>query len=274
MDEQARGLAEDLSENWLRAIGRRHSTRTYTGKPVSAEQLGSLREVVSSFTPWTDAGVELIEHATPDLFTGIVGSYGRIKGAPSALVVLVDTDSASAQAHAGYLGEAAVLQATSLGLGTCWVGGGFSESAVSRHVNGLSGRRVVAIIAVGHPAERLSATDRSMKLLANSAKRKPAAELMAEGGRDWPQWALAAVETARTAPSAVNRQPWRFRLDGDDLVISQDKPDGGKHKLCRSLDCGIAMLHAELGARSAGERRWWRDAAGTGLDVATLVAEG
>jgi len=77
------------------------------------------------------------------------------------------------------------------------------------------------------------------------------------------------VETARLAPSAINRQPWRFRLDGDSLVIAQDNAFETP-KVTKRLDCGIAMLHAHLGAVAEGVVGAWTDLEG-GLDVARFT---
>ena len=80
---------------------------------------------------------------------------------------------------------------------------------------------------------------------------------------------MAAVETARLAPSAVNRQPWRFRFDAGALVIARDNAVEFP-RVSKRLDCGIAMLHAELGARATGVHGAWRDLS-IGLDVARFV---
>ena len=40
----------------------------------------------------------------------------------------------------------------------------------------------------------------------------------------WPDWVKAAVEAARLAPSAVNRQPWRFQIELDSITVRVDSP--------------------------------------------------
>ena len=61
---------------------------------------------------------------------------------------------------------------------------------------------------------------------------------------------------ARLAPSAVNRQPWRFVCGDRSISVSLDKKRD-TYKISRRLDCGIAMLHLELGARHAGAAGLW-----------------
>ncbi|MBM3310011.1 MAG: nitroreductase, partial [Candidatus Aminicenantes bacterium] len=69
-------------------------------------------------------------------------------------------------------------------------------------------------------------------------------------------WPLKALEAARLAPSATNRQPWRFEVGDGSITV---RIDGGREggRFSKRLDCGIAMLHLELGARAAGvDGRW------------------
>ncbi len=84
--------------------------------------------------------------------------------------------------------------------------------------------------------------------------RKPAEEI-APGCDAWPRWAQAGVEAARLAPSAMHRQPWRFALHGEAVTVSFAGPD--TYKVSKRLDCGIAMLHFELGALGEGVAGRW-----------------
>jgi hypothetical protein len=69
-------------------------------------------------------------------------------------------------------------------------------------------------------------------------------------------WTKPAIEAARLAPSAANRQPWKLEIGESSIMVSADnrRLDFG---VSRRLDCGIAMLHIELGALSAGVRGKW-----------------
>ena len=65
-----------------------------------------------------------------------------------------------------------------------------------------------------------------------------------------------ALEAARVAPSAVNRQPWRFTISDGSILVGLDQSRDTFH-VSRRLDCGIAMLHLELGARHSGASVEW-----------------
>ena len=82
------------------------------------------------------------------------------------------------------------------------------------------------------------------------ASARLSVEKLAPGVLDggWPQWAVTAVQAARLAPSGANRQPWRFRLDGDALVMGR----ADKLYWTAPIDFGIARLHVELGAQHEG----------------------
>jgi len=265
-------LFAQRAPEWLAAVARRHSRRAFDGRPVPATSLDALEQVCAGFTPFADARTVLVREPAVDVFTGAIGSYGKVKDAPHVLLFIGDERSSTCQWHVGYVGEAAILEATALGLDTCWVGGFFNAARTSKLVALGPGERVLAISPVGFATNALGFAEKGMRLAASSHGRMTVAEIAPDTTSGaWPDWAVAAVETARLAPSAVNRQPWRFRLDAGDLVIARDNARE-MPKVAKRLDCGIAMLHAELGARALGAERAWADS-DSGLDVARFAIE-
>lgn len=108
-----------------------------------------------------------------------------------------------------------------------------------------------------------------MWTLLGSRKRRAIEDVAPGIGRAWPAWARTAVESARLAPSGGNKQPWAFRLDKGGLALSL-RPDATYET--KEIDCGIAMLHAELGAQHEGtDGRWERLSR---PDVARFTPEG
>jgi hypothetical protein len=67
---------------------------------------------------------------------------------------------------------------------------------------------------------------------------------------------VKCLEAARLAPSAGNRQPWRFSA-GSGFVEIGAAGARDSERYSKRLDCGIAMLHLELGARAAGKTGAW-----------------
>ena len=261
---------DDLSAEWLAAVARRRSRRSFTGSPVAGDVLDELDEVCERFRPYPDARAVLVREPAGDVFTGILGSYGRVSHAPHLLLFIGAGRSDFVDQHVGYTGEAAVLEATRLGLSTCWVGGFFRAGRAAEMTRLATSERVLAVSPVGHATDRVSLTERTYMGFSGAHKRVALGTIAPTQGRRWPEWAVAALETAHLAPSAMNRQPWRFRMDGSALVISKDSVLETP-RVTKRLDCGIAMLHAELGALATGTRGWWTDL--EGLDVARFDPE-
>ncbi len=259
---------------WLDAVATRRSRRAYDGRPLAAEDLAELDALCRGFIPWLDARAVLVEQPEVDVFRGLLGSYGKIHGAPSVVVFVARSDGdGPALRHLGYVGEGVVLEATARGLGTCWVSGFFDAGKARKLVELAAGDRVVAVTPLGHPLATETQTERVMQGVASSHNRKPLDEI-APGHRDWPTWAQKAAACARLAPSATNRQPWRFAFeDGDFLLCRNSRRD--LPRTSKWLDLGIASLHVELAARAEGVEGSWIDAAPgtTGLELCRYHVE-
>lgn len=256
---------------WVAAIVVRRSVRTYTGQAVDPSLLQQMERFCGGL-PGPEAARIAVVHDVPDMvFTGFVGSYGRVLGAPSALLMIGAEAEPWFQESAGYLGEAAVLEATSLGLGTCWVAGFFDRALASTLVPLAPQERVLAISPLGHAQARPRPSERVLKRVAGAHRRKPIEDIAPRfDPEEWPAWAAEGVRLARAAPSAANRQPWRFELEADvstalpasatetiGAVVVSAVAKGSEGNVPRRLDCGIAMLHFEVGARLMGALGRW-----------------
>ena len=259
------------AEEWAHAAKERRARRSFDGSRVDEAALDELEHHCEGFAPSDQARTVLIRRAPESIFAGVVGSYGRIRGASSALVMLGQAGDGHGRELAGYIGQAAVLAAMQLGLDTCWVGGMFHPGRVLKLVRMHAGEKVYAISPVGYAEEKLSGPERRVYRMKSGTpkSRKPLDEIAA-GWQAWPAWTHAAVRAARIAPSAMNRQPWRFRWEGGAMVVSFEGSD--TPKISKRLDCGIAMLNAEVGLRSGGMSGQW-ELLDHGTDVARFVAE-
>ncbi len=192
------------------------------------------------------------------VFKGIVGSYGKIKDAPAFVAFIGNMDSASVQEEAGYTGEGVILEATALGLNTCWVAGFFKPERVASLVGIKSNERVLAVTPVGYARRFESLEEKLMTGFGRTHRRLPASKLIGGLGRDeLPEWVRASIQAASLAPSAVNRQPWGFEVE-DDSIIVYVRTGGPEFSVSKRLDCGIAMLHIEVAAMKCGVRGEWQ----------------
>ncbi len=188
-------------------------------------------------------GVRILLAACDEsFFTPVIFNYGRIQGATRFAAVMADTAVPRHMTHAGISGEAFILEATSCGVATCWVSGTYRKKESPVHL--YPGEVLAAVIPLGLAAEPAQEPVHR--------KRKPLKWFMENGGEGWPDDALEAAKAVREAPSAMNRQPWRLRLNSQSLSLVSTP---------NSLDTGIALLHMEA-ALMDKDRHWMLDAGG------------
>ncbi len=242
---------------WHAAISTRRSRRRYDSGELEPGQLAQLQTICREFRPFQEARADLVTQSPDRIFKGAVGSYGKIKGAAALIAFTGDMDDPYIQEKVGYVGEGAILEATAIGLATCWVGGFFRPKVAASVVGIADNERVLAVTPVGRAVGDFTREERIMTGFGRSHRRKPLAELVSGLDRaDWPQWMEPALEAARIAPSAINRQPWRFDVEPGSITISVDNPRF-TFGVSKRLDCGIAMLHIEVAALDCGARGRW-----------------
>lgn len=239
-----------LDPAWYEAIPTRVSRRRFSDRPVAPKDVERLETFCVSFRPYHLVHVQLIKDAPADVFSGLVGGYGKIDG---ARIIGAFVGPADSELEVGYTGEAFILEATRLGLDTCWIAASFDKERTGRLVELAEGERVVAVTPLGHALQSQPLGERLVRSSLRAASRKSATELAPGIGDDWPAWAVAAVEVARLAPSGHNWQPWRFRMEDGALVMSR----ADKLYWTAPIDFGIAMLHMDLACARAGVAGRW-----------------
>lgn len=206
------------------AIPQRVSCRAYTAAP-STPDWASLAYAAERYRlPGARLALCRVDEV---LFTGTLLGMGRITGCTTVAAVITSPAVPLGRLHAGILGEAFALEATSLGLGTCWVSGTYRKRLMSVPLE--EGETVLCIIAVGVPAPDSMDT--------SSRKRKPI-ERIVKGYDRWPATYRDVARAVQAAPSAMNMQPWQLMLDGKRFIL-----DGSDRA---QLELGIALCHAEL----------------------------
>lgn len=244
---------------WQAAIPLRRSRRRYDSIPLEQAQLAQLQTVCREFRPYPQARAELITKSPDEVLRGVVASYGKVKGAPALIAFIGDIDDPYVNEKIGYTGEGIILEATAMGLGTCWVGGSmfFRRGLAESLVGAREKERVFAVTPVGYAIKEFSLGERVQTAFGIFHRRKPLEEMVSGlDEKEWPQWIKAALEAARLAPSAVNRQPWRFYMEPNGITVSVDSSlvEWG---ISKRLDCGIAMLHIEVAALDCGVKGKW-----------------
>jgi len=243
-------------DEWYKSISQRKSRRHFSSRPIDPALIEQLKAFCDHYRPFSRSRAVLVTESPDKVFKMLAGGYGLIKGAPAYLAFLGDKEFLHIQEQTGYTGEGVILQATSLGLGTCWVAGTYNSKIALEQSHALAKEKVLAVSPVGYPVENLSLTEKVVKGVARSQKRKPLKEIISGLSPDeWAPWQRSAVEAARLAPSASNRQPWKFQIEPESITVISTMVS--RYVVSERLDCGIAMQHIEVGASYAGARGNW-----------------
>jgi len=182
----SRGAKLDVSE----AIQKRRSVRSYESTPVPAEKL---RKVLEAARLAPSAG-----NIQPWQFIVVINSekrrkiakgcrYGHFLAESPAIIVGCGDQKASPRWHAVdtcIAMENLVLAATGEGLGTCWIGL-FNEKAIREMLKIPSHLKVVALLALGYPREKLDISAKVAHLI-RPRKRLEKIAYLEEYGRKFP----------------------------------------------------------------------------------------
>ena len=243
---------------WHAAISRRRSRRSFDSTELESSVLVQLETVCREFRPFPQARAELVTQSPDKVFKGAIGPYGKIKGAPAFIAFIGNMDDPHIQEKVGYLGEGIILEATAMGLNTCWVAGFFRPKVAASLVGTSKNERILSVTPVGHATAEFSLEERIMTGFGLAHQRKPLTEIITGLDQaELPHWTKSALEAARLAPSAINRQPWRFYVEPQSITVSVNSPRF-TFGISKRLDCGIAMLHIEVAALDCGVQGEWQ----------------
>jgi len=243
---------------WHRVIARRRSRRHFDPNlPIAPETLATLDKVCNQFAPFPHARSRLVTESVESVFKGIVGSYGKVKGARAFIAFVGNMDDPFVQEKVGYTGEGIILEATASGLNTCWVAGFFRRETVASLIDVSDKEQVLAVTPVGYAQQSESWEEKSMTRFGRSHNRLPLSRLVRGLPREkWPDWVNICLEAARLAPSAANRQPWGYDVQENSITVFA-RTSGPEFNVSKRLDCGIAMLHLEVAAADSGCMGEW-----------------
>ena len=216
-------VPEDAGMDWTPPVRRhrRARARPIHGRPVAAEDRAALERFCSHVAAQGDkpasCHVEFVEDEAQDLFTGLIGGYGKVAGTPLAAVF---AGAQGADGDVGYLGEAFILEV---------------DQAGPRHVldrrllrqgargagrrGGNPARRSSAVTPIGHPARASAAGEN------RAARHTQGLRVLSgrEAGSRHPQRRLAAVDGGRGAGGtggALRRQPPALALQARSAAAS------------------------------------------------------
>lgn len=181
--------------DYISLIRERHSTRAYEPHALREGDREEVSRAVASAVPLGSG--RLLRWTLAD--RSVMGC--------SALLYAQCDPSEEQLAEYGYQGQQIVLALLAGGWGTCWY--------ASARLPGSP-----CSIAVGRPA-REGPRAAITAMMTRGYTRKPLEKLLTNPlPEDCPPMLLTVLNSARLAPSAVNRQPWTFEVvSGSEVII-------------------------------------------------------
>lgn len=243
-----------MSMSIIESIQQRRSIRSYTGEALKKEHTDRIKAYIAGLkAPFgAQVSVHLVHRDLPQGKVKL-GTYGVIGGAKD-FFTLSYGKAPLVEESAAYVFEQVILFCTSMGLGTCWLGGSFSRKDFREQIDLKPGEKVRIVSPVGYPAGKKRLWDVFIGADKHHNSRKPFETLFFWHDFTIPLTEKAAgpyrqpLEMVRLAPSANNFQPWRIVLDTGALHFYHRKSLGGFD----AIDLGIALAHFGETCRELG----------------------
>lgn len=221
----------------LKAIDERKSRRKYLQTKIDVNKLQELYNLIEICNKEGNLSIKIIEDGS-EAFKGFRKSYGMFNGVKTLIVLSGKKDDENLEEKIGYYGEKIVLKATEMELGTCWVGGSFDRTSSVFKIK--EDNKLICVITVGN-VEEVSFKEKVIyKMVHHSTKPL---EKFYEADESVPGWFTKGIEAVQKAPSALNKQPVKFKYENGIVTASVD--DSQEYRL---IDLGIAKCHFEIAA--------------------------
>ena len=224
------------------AIIARHSVRQYIDKPIEAEKIQQLQDLIDKCNREGGLHIQLVTDE-PNAFSNIIAHYSKFHGVRNYIAMICKKGD---DVNLGYYGEKVVLLAQTLGLNTCWVGASYRKQPERYKVE--SDEKLVCVVSLGYGATE-GVQHPQKRTIADVTED----HRTTEQGKPFPEWFVCGVEAALLAPTAVNQQKFTFILHDGDKVEAQKR--FAIFASYAPIDLGIAKCHFEIGA-GKGNFKW------------------
>lgn len=221
------------------AMYKRHSRRSYLREKLRDEDAAFLKERIHMYNQKHGLHMKLV-CGHPEIFKGFRNSYGMFHNVENFIMMMGNSRDIYMQEKLGYFGERLILEAVERNMGTCWVGGTFAKDALKPYVK--EDEKLYCVIAIGYTAHKKTLKE---QLISHATRhRGKTVEEMSDITAHSPDWMKNGMEAVQLAPSALFKQPVRFRQEKDRAYAEVAHTDSFE-----MVDLGIAMLHFEIGAQ-------------------------
>jgi hypothetical protein len=239
-----------VKKEWYNSIGIRTSRRSYEGREIDSDKVKCIENLITEINSESGLSIQLIKNGK-EVFNSFKSTYGLITGVKSFIALVGNKDIENVENKLGYFGEFIVLEATKLGLGTCWIGGTYDKKVAQNIINFKDNENMYCIISIGHVKENKNLKE---KLVSSFSKNKKTFnEVLISKEKEIPTWVKSGIEAVIKAPSAINKQPWKYSFNQNIVKVYLEKENHGYEH----IDVGISMAHFELGAKNENYNGKW-----------------
>ncbi|MDR1773994.1 MAG: nitroreductase family protein [Clostridioides sp.] len=268
--------------NYKELIQKQKSTREFTDEIIDKQMINEIVDYSTKCDKLIDnidisivSLVDSEENVYKKLF-GIAGYKGNMIQAPNYIILLSDKKE-HYLINAGFIAENLRLKATDLELDSCFIT--FKDSdAIKNALSIDSSKEVTAIIAIGHREESNKKkiinpsktgdnySKSNLDYVANDTSTRegiPNLVYLDEWGNNieidtlGERGLLDAFTYIRLAPSTLNRQPWKFIIDGEKIILTIKNNDENVDYYEGQIDIGIIMLYLHLIINSTLTKTIW-----------------
>ncbi|MBN2723770.1 MAG: nitroreductase family protein [Deltaproteobacteria bacterium] len=253
----------------------RHSVRNYNDELLDETVVTAVKDILklSEKVPFgSKVRFELVDVSKSDYsHLRQLGTYGVIKNARWYIAGVLKypvENHKNCMLDYGWGFEKSVLSLTDMNLGTCFLGGTLSRKTFGELVRIADDEVIPCVSPLGFSDEKPHLKEKMLRVFASSAKRKAVKDLVFQDNdtRLIKSELADVLELVRWAPSASNKQPWRFRIAGNRVEFYLKRNPLYKKILAMTgagdlqlIDMGIAMYHFQKGYAQRGIEIKWDD---------------
>ncbi len=221
-------------EEYLSAMKKRCSRRKYIDRPVEPKYVQLLEDSIALCNKESGLNIKLVIGSGEELFNGFRKSYGLFVGVQNYIAMIGSKELPNRMEKVGRFGEKIILEATAMGLSTCWVGTNYDKKAATTLCR--ANDTLDCVIAIGYSDKKHSLKERMMEY--GMHRQNKAKKTLTEAQEPVPEWFKQGVDAVYLAPTARNLRPFVFKYKDGQVTASITIP-----RETAMIDLGIAKLH-------------------------------
>lgn len=247
-----------LMTNFLK---KRKSVREFKNKKINPDILDEIKLYLDSLEK--EDGTKAIRFKLYEYgeklykeLRGIGGYSGVMIESPHYIGLELVDDKDRNVIYGSYYMEKLITKLNNMGLDTCWVSIGNVDDGIKKEIFGDMMGRIDYILALGYGKSKNPFVNETFSerigveemVFVDKIGNAPSTDDLENRGLSDLFYYI------RFAPSALNKQPWRFLLEKDKVTLLIKYDEGEKPNL---IDAGIIMYYFESLGQSIGLNNKW-----------------